>query len=227
MKNKNIIVVQNLLRSLPIAVLQDAEVVANLIRAFGIVCWGPPVFGDDEIFKNRHEDMAGIYQTPIQMAEALVYLSQFKIESYCEIGVFQGGNFLFMSEYLRRFNSDIICTGIDPTDYLNFEIEAIIEKESWLRFYSFTSEALKKREWDLVFIDGEHEGGWVVKDWNNVGKYAKICMFHDIQEITCPEPVALWQKLKQLKGKIVKEYRKHSAAVPLHGIGIIHREGLL
>lgn len=37
MKNKNIVVVQNLIRRLPIEVLKDSEVVANLVRAFGLV----------------------------------------------------------------------------------------------------------------------------------------------------------------------------------------------
>ena len=71
MKNKNIIAVQNLIRCLPINALEDAEVVANLVRAFGIVQWGPDAFGEDEKFKNASVEMAGIYQTPNQIAKAL------------------------------------------------------------------------------------------------------------------------------------------------------------
>jgi hypothetical protein len=132
MKNKNIIVVRNLLRLLDLDSLRNFEIVANLVRAFGIVQWGDPVFGDEEKFKNASVDMAGMYQTPNQIAKALVYLSEFKIESYLEIGVFQGGNFIFVSEYLRRFNPDIKCTGLDPTNFLNPEIHAIIQSEDWL-----------------------------------------------------------------------------------------------
>jgi hypothetical protein len=42
-KNKNIIVVRNLIETLSIESLKNSEVVANLVRAFGIVQWGPPV----------------------------------------------------------------------------------------------------------------------------------------------------------------------------------------
>jgi len=94
MKNKNIIAVRNLIRALDIESLKNPDVVANLIRAFGIVQWSVTgAFGDDEIFKNQTAEMAGIYQTPDQTAKALVYLSQFEINTYLEIGVFQGGNF--------------------------------------------------------------------------------------------------------------------------------------
>jgi hypothetical protein len=93
MKNKNIIVVQSLIKQLDLDTLKRPEIVTDLIRAFGIVQWGPDAFGNDEKFKNATEDMAGIYQTPDQTAKALVYLSDFKINNYLEIGVFQGGNF--------------------------------------------------------------------------------------------------------------------------------------
>ena len=219
MRNKNIIVVQNLIRCLPLEILKDYEVVANLVRAFGIVQWGAPAFGHDEKFKNASVDMAGIYQTPDQIAKALVYLSDFKINSFLEIGVFQGGNFIFMSEYLKRFNPGIKCLGIDPTDFLNPEIHAIIESEDWLTFCKVTSDDIGevKQKFDLVFIDGEHRDGWAERDYNNVGKYAKICMIHDIQETTCPEIVGFWQKLRKEK----VEFLDYTSEVPTQGIGIV------
>ena len=198
MKNKNIIAVCNLIRCLDIKSLRNSEVVANLIRAFGIVQWSSPgVFGDDEIFKNATEDMAGIYQTPDQTGKALVYLSQFEIKSYIEIGVFQGGNFLFMSEYLRRFNPEILCTGIDPTGFLNPEIRDIIETDLRLSHKHLTSDDIKGQAFDLCFIDGDHTAEWVRKDWENVGRFAKICMIHDIQETTCPEIVEFWNERRK------------------------------
>jgi hypothetical protein len=220
-KNKNIIVVRNLIETLSIESLKNSEVVANLVRAFGIVQWGPPVFGSDEMFKNPSGNMAGIYQTPAQIGKALVYLSEFSINSYLEIGVFQGGNYFFVSEYLRRFNPDIKCLGIDPTQYLNDEIRAIIETEMYLSFKGVTSEQLKGSEFDLVFIDGEHTGGWVKRDYENVGQYAKFCMFHDIQETTCPEVVEFW---KTIKNKKSIEFLDHESERPLHGIGIIRKD---
>ncbi len=224
MENKNIIAVRNLIRFLDERSLQNIQVVENLIKAFGLVQWGPNVFGDDETFKNSNIEMAGIYQVPVQLASALVYLSKFSINSYCEIGVFQGGTFLFVSEYLRRFNPQIRCIGIDPTDYLNKEIAGIMGNEYWLSFNHITSDGLNGIKFDLVFIDGEHFGGWTARDYENVGRYAKICMFHDIQETTCPEVMSFWQSLKETEEKKIIEYLEHSASVPLQGIGILHDE---
>lgn len=223
MINKNIIVVQNLLRCLDLASLKNPAIVANLVRAFGIVQWGPNAFGEDEVFKNFSPGMAGIYQTPDQIAKALVYLSDFEIKTYLEVGVFQGGNFLFVSEYLRRFNPLIRCIGIDPTGYLNGEIQAIIEKEIFISFKSITSDSISGQEFDLVFIDGEHTKEWITKDWNNVGKQAKICILHDIQETSCPDIVDFWGKLKTSKKKVV-EFLDCTSATPSQGIGIIHNQ---
>jgi hypothetical protein len=221
-KNKNIIAVQNLIRVLDPVSLKTPEVVANLVRAFGIVQWGPPVFGDDEPFKNPSEDMAGMYQTPNQIADALVYLSELNIQSYCEIGVFQGGNFLFVSEYLRRFNPEIRCLGIDPTGFLNDEIRGIIEKEPWLSFRAATSDDLAGQEFDLVFIDGDHSVEWVRKDWENVGRFAKTCMIHDIQEVSCPGVVEFWETIK---GEKSITFIHCTSEKPSQGIGIIHNGG--
>lgn len=224
MKNKNIIAVRNLIRCLDLDVLRDVKVVANLVRAFGLVQWGNETFGEDSVFKNPSVDMAGIYQTPAQIAEALVYVSTFKINSFLEVGVFQGGNFLFCSEYLRRFNPDIQCLGVDPSEYLNPEIKDIIDREISMSFKSMTSDALAGRSFDLVLLDGDHTAAGVKKDWENVGKQAKICMLHDIQGAICPDVVAFWKALKADRPDgTVKEFLTYTGK-PTQGIGLIHNE---
>ncbi len=222
MRNKNIIAVVNLIHCLEVESLRNPEVVANLIRAFGLVCWGPPVFGKDEQFKNHATEMAGIYQTPDQLSKALVYLSNFKINTYLEIGIFQGGNFLFVSEYLKRFNPEIKCMGIDPTNYLNPEIRELTELSEWMRIASVTSDKLDGRKFDLVFIDGDHSAEWVKKDYESVGQHAKICMLHDIQEGSCPAVMQFWDNLKKTTKKTCIEFLESQDAGPIQGIGIMH-----
>lgn len=223
MKNKNILAVQNLIRCLGIECLKVPEIVANLVRAFGIVQWGPPVFGEEEKFKNPSNDMAGIYQSPLQISKALVYLSDFQINSYLEVGVFQGGNFLFVSEYLRRFNPEIRCLGLDPTGYLNPEIAEIIAQETYLAFLPRMSDSVCGAVFDLVFIDGDHNREWVETDYANVGRHANICMIHDIQEFSCPDVVDFWKKIKDDNAV---EFLDHSSPVPFQGIGILHQQRL-
>jgi hypothetical protein len=219
MKNKNIIAVQSLLRCLEIESLKNPEVVANLVRAFGIMHWGPATAGPEVRFIGTG---AAIGQTPDQIAKALVYLSKFYILSFCEIGVMHGGNFLFVSEYLRRFNPGIQCMGVDPTNYLDSEIKEIIDNESFLTFKSTTSEQIAGQVFDFVFIDAEHVAPWPEKDWNNVGQYAKICGFHDIQEPMWPDVTALWNKLKANKEKVFAEFTDDLSGCKSHGIGLIH-----
>lgn len=224
MKNKNIIAVRNLIRCLDLDTLRSVEVVANLVRAFGLVQWGNDTFGEDELFKNPSVDQAGIYQTPMQIAEALVYVSCFKVNSFLEVGVFQGGNFLFCSEFLRRFNPEIQCLGVDPSAYLNPEIKEIIDKEIFVSFKSMTSDRLEGRSFDLVFLDGDHTAAGVRKDWENVGKHAKICMLHDIQGAICPDVVAFWKALKgDHPNSTIKEFLAYTGK-PTQGIGLIHNE---
>lgn len=219
MINKNIIAVKNLIRCLSLNELKNYDVVSNLIRAFGIVQWGPDAFGDDEMFKNSSENMAGIYQTPDQLSKALVYLSDFEINSYCEVGTFQGGAFVFMSEYLRRFNPKTECLTIDPTHYLNPEIDEVIRSENYMSFRNVNSDHISGQQFDLCFLDGDHSEKWINKDWENVGKHAKICMIHDIQELSCPAVIEFWNKIKT--GDSV-EFLDHTSQNPSQGIGIIH-----
>ena len=222
-KNKNIEVVMSLIRCLDIESLRNWQVVADLVRAFGIVKWGGPM-GDEDKFKNPTPGMAGIYQTPNQIAKALVYLSELTVNSYLEIGVFQGGNFIFVSEYLRRFNPQIQCTGIDPTDYLNEEIKEVIDANPYMTFRAVTSAEIAGKEFDLVLIDGDHSAEWVARDWENVGRHAKYCMVHDIQDAYCPDVVWYWGNIK---GDNPVTFLDNTSAGPLMGIGIICNDAVV
>jgi hypothetical protein len=47
----------------------------------------------------------GLWQLPNQLAPALLYINQFTIRSYVEVGCVGGGTFMFMTEFLRRTNA--------------------------------------------------------------------------------------------------------------------------
>jgi hypothetical protein len=219
MNDRNIVATQNLLKTLDLNALKDPDVVAGLVRAFGIMQWSEVVYGPDVKFINPG-DMASIGQTPDQIAKALVYLSQFKIESYCEIGVYMGGNFLFTSEYLKRFNPTIQCLGVDPANLLFPAIREIIDLSDYMRFVLLTSDRLAGRKFDLVFIDGDHTQKWIQTDYENLGKHAKICMFHDIQDPHWPDAAVFWSELKGRKEKV--EFLDDLSNCKIHGIGISH-----
>lgn len=221
MKNRNIAIVQNLLHCLDIASLRNFEVVADLIRVIGLTPWtydGMSETGPEARFINP-PGMASIGQTPDQIAKALVYLSDIKINSYCEIGIYYGANFFFVSEYLRRFNPEIQCFGVDPTNHVSPEIKELIKASNWMHLEFQTSKQMVGRKFDLVLIDGDHTTPWLVKDWENVGKYANICMFHDLQDSIWPDVAAFWAGLKGAK-KL--EFLDCYPDRKTQGIGLIH-----
>jgi hypothetical protein len=219
--NRNIKPVLNILRTLDVASLKNYEVVANLVRLFGIMPWvlAGTVEGPEVEYVNPPY-VAAIGQTPDQIAKALVYLSDYKINSYCEIGIYYAGNFLFVSEYLRRFNPGIQCLGVDPNNYVSQEIRERVELSDWMRFATVTSEQIVGRKFDLVLIDGDHSAPWPGKDWENVGKYANICMFHDLQDSLWPDVVAFWGTLKGKKVEFLDTWEGRVT----HGIGLIHNK---
>jgi hypothetical protein len=218
--NRNIKPVLNILRTLDVASLKNYEVVANLVRLFGLMPWVLPGMGlqGPEVEYVNPTYVAAIGQTPNQIAKALVYLGDYKINSYCEIGLYYAGTFLFVSEYLRRFNPEIKCLGVDPNNHVSPEIREMVELSDWMRFATVTSEQIVGRKYDLVFIDGEHTAPWPGKDWDNVGKYSDICMFHDIQDELWPDAGALWRTLKGKKVEFLDTWEDRAT----HGIGLIH-----
>jgi len=197
-----------MLREAPLSWLKSENYISDLIRLFGLadnLKIGP--YGEDNIYIND----PGIYQVPEQLAKLLVYLSDKKINTYLEIGVFNGGNFLFTSEYLKRFNPALKTYGLDLDHrFLNPKIGALVNG-----LVTATSEDIQGSEIDYVFIDAEHSYEWVTKDWLNVGQHAKICAFHDINDKTLPDMARFWGKLKQDKN--YKEFLDKG----IFGIGVI------
>jgi hypothetical protein len=165
-------------------------------------------------YMNKTRRETGIYQQPNQIADVILELLKHKIESYVEIGVFQGGNFLLVTEFLKLKNPKLVCFGIDITDsYMEDYVKPYID----LRIG--TSKDFKGEKFDVVHIDGDHQYESAKEDWENLGQHAKICMIHDINQYTCPGVIRFWKELKE--GKNVKEFTEHTTNVQMQGTGIV------
>lgn len=185
--------------------------ILKIITDFGIVYEPRSPYGEWNEFMVKD---LGIYQTPGQIAEAIYFLSKHQINSYLELGVYHGGNYLLLSQFLKLFNPDVKCLGVDlDCRFLHAGIGEHVQ------VVSGTSNDYKGQSFDLVHIDADHQYASVKQDWENVGKYAKICMFHDINDDTCPGSKKLWNEIKQ--GKEVKEFLYQTDGKNVHGIGII------
>jgi len=156
--------------------LQDRSFLLSLIREYGIHNDSriSHMYGKENI---PYLVQNGMLQIPEQIADALLYLSGKEIHQYLEIGTHNGKTTAFIVAYLTRFNPELKALTIDihrrwsnPYKHLR-----IVEVEG-------TSDDWKGFQSDLCFIDGDHSIEWVKRDYENVGQYAQICMFHDIVE---------------------------------------------
>ena len=85
---------------------------------------------------------------------------------------------------------------------------------------------MNNNNFDLIFIDGDHSYNSVKKDWENVGQYADIIAFHDIDDKDCPGVVKFWKDLKPTAEKDfdIIEYIEPTEGRNLMGIGVLTRK---
>ena len=207
--------------------LQDEEYLSGLIRQIGLephpYCDCTWFYGDDVAYMNA---TAGIYQIPIQLAKALIFLSDKGIRSYAEIGVFHGWTFAFITAYLNRFNTLERAVAVD----VEFSFSALQRVRDLfpIEYIQGTAASLKGQTFDLVFVDAEHTYEASKSDYNKIGCSAAWCMFHDINDSLLEDywkqncvPV-LWSELKQQHPHHV-EFLQHSQDTRVMGIGILQQ----
>ena len=115
-------------------------------------------------------------------------------------------------------NKSVDMIGLDITPWFMHE-DAIPYIASRVR--NETSDNYKETSFDLVFIDGDHSYESVMADYNNIGKYAKMCALHDINEPSCPDVIAAWSKITSNTTKNIKEFTMSVGNQKTHGIGVI------
>jgi hypothetical protein len=210
----------------PIEELRDPAQVSQLVRAAGLHFDERGAYGSDSAFMNWQCD--GLWQNPVQLGQCLAELSKHKIESFIEIGTSKGWTCSFIIAYLKRFNPGIQAVTVDPVpQFLLYEkVRTMLPLE-----YAAgkTSVNFKCQVFDLAFIDGDHSHPWLLKDYENVGRAAKIAMFHDINDdFVANKPGneggvrRFWQELKQAEADTADffEFTDHSKGDNFMGIGI-------
>jgi hypothetical protein len=191
------------------------EQITKIVCEYGLVYDTNIDYGEWQNYMVDKRTTNGIYQTPRQFAECIIEILKYNIDSYLEVGIFQGGSYLLMSNILKRKNPKCKCIGVDISDcYINQDMKNAIQG-----FTIGTSKNYKGVCFDLVFIDADHSYNSVKEDWENVGKYANIAMFHDVNDPSVPGVVQLWNEIKE--GKQYKEFFYHSSNRRVHGIGLL------
>lgn len=142
------------------------------------------------------------WQYPNQFSKYLVLLSKLKIESYLEIGVRHGGTFVITVEYLNKFHPLQKAIGLDIGYAPSVAVYSKINKK--VRFFQadtqterFTDFLEKEKQFDLVFIDGNHDEVACKNDYDAVKEMAGIIVLHDIASDSCPGVQKLWKQLRE------------------------------
>jgi hypothetical protein len=197
--------------------LRDVSSLADIVRKFGMLGAGRPWLYENYDATFIHQPEPLFWQKPNEFARALVYLSNFEINSYCEIGIARCGTFVMTTAYLMRVNKNFRKSlGVDNgllECFKNWRPERLP-----ITIHQGTSFDLSKQKYDLALIDGSHNYNWVKNDWFNIGQHSNICMFHDIVDDDCPGVKNFWNKY-HVNRDYVQFVAKPTNSM---GIGIIH-----
>ncbi len=210
----------------PLEDLRNPDRIAVFARAAGLNFDLRASYGSDNAFMNWGSD--GLWQNPLQFGRCLAELSNHKVASFIEIGTSKGWTGSFMAAYLRRFNPELRSVTVDPVPqfYLYPRVRRILDLE-YAR--GKTSDDFKGQTFDLAFIDGDHSLKWVRKDYENVGRSAKIAMFHDINDDFVASKSGneggvkrFWNDLKLAESANAefREFTDHSDGGHFMGIGL-------
>jgi hypothetical protein len=88
-----------------------------------------------------------------------------------------------------------------------------------------TSFSFRDTHFDSVFIDGDHSFDWSWADYQNVGRHARLCAFHDIAnapylDLSLGGVCGAWKLLKQTDKKSRFEEIIAHPSRQIMGIGI-------
>jgi hypothetical protein len=216
----------NVLLSAPLNKLREVDFLEHMVRMAGLFPDGRGIYGPEN---NEYQNQQmGAWQNPRELAEFMVYLQGFRIESYLDIGTFYGWTCSLISAVLVRFNPEIKVTAIDPQVWWSTypQIANVLP----IRYLQETSDSLVGQKFDFVFIDGNHEYSASKRDFENVGRLARICALHDANDDYirgCPYQAGgvtkLWDELKAQMTH--REFFASQHGMKFMGIGVLVNVG--
>lgn len=160
----------------------------------------------------------GMWQHPEELADLLLLAVETGVKTFLNVGTFNARTFNFMATFLAAAGATR-CVTIDPLPH-HFHRLAGFE------YLPATTADFAGQEFDLVFIDGHHSYANAKADYENVGRHARLCAFHDIDDDFIRGDPTLdggvcryWQEVKP--GRQVVEFVASGKPRPVMGIGVI------
>jgi hypothetical protein len=144
-------------------------------------------------------------QYPIEFARWLRLLADYPINSYLEVGCFNGCTASLATAYLHRLNPGLKAITVDLFPWFIFHhlVRDLIPLEYCV---GVTSYHFRDRVFDAVFIDADHSFVWAWADYQNVGRSARVCGIHDVMSQSYYETeelggvTAAWELIKREEG---------------------------
>jgi hypothetical protein len=164
----------------PVAKLHDVEWVYTVVCSAGLAILFPPeeIYADEAHLVNASHQ--GITQYPREFARWLLLLGDAAVNSYLEIGCYNGATACLATAYLHRLNPALRAVTIDTTPWFFFHplVRDLIPLEYHAGRTSFD---FRTETFDAVFIDADHSFPWALADFRNAGERARLCGIHDVK----------------------------------------------
>jgi hypothetical protein len=186
----------------PVEKLHDLQWVHEVVCSIGLGALHPPeeIYADKAGLMNGSHQ--GITQYPMEFARWLLLLGGLQVNSYLELGCYNGATACLATGYLHRLNPALRAITADITPWFLFHplVRDLIPLEYHV---GKTSYDFRTHTFDAVFIDADHSFPWALADFRNVGKDARICGIHDVKSRFFLENEALggvtavWELLKR------------------------------
>ena len=198
----------------------------DTIRAVGLV----PIPDAELTYEGETDCMnssqQGLIQLPREFARWLLLLAAHRPATYLEIGCFNGASASLAAAYLQRFHPDFRATPIDvwPAFVFFHEVRELVP----LRYVvGKTSFDFAGENFDAVFIDGDHSFEWAWADFQNVGRAAKVCALHDVnnapyRDLALGGVCGVWEKIKRDEMSVGVEFTEifEHPSREIMGIGV-------
>jgi cephalosporin hydroxylase len=142
-------------------------------------------------------------QYPHQFAAYLRFLADKPVASYVEIGTADGGSFATTIAYLEATRHVIErALAIDPQYAPG--VARLARRHPSVEYLQARSgdpaahAELRKRSWDLIFIDGDHSYASCRADFELAQSVrARMIALHDIVDAGCPDVQRVWQEIRE------------------------------
>ncbi|GEM_PF-2543900 len=157
--------------------IHNRQFMLDAIKEYGVT----PLAWLRELDDKTYYTENGMIQVPGEFASLCLLLADIQVESAIEIGVYRGRSSYFMCAMLYKNNPHLRYDMVDICDNLDGYEEFRRILPCLNKCIPSTSGDFAKKSYDFVFIDADHGYEGAMRDYLNLGRYAKkIVCFHDI-----------------------------------------------